>query len=170
MAVQLFQSRPVVSMYQMQSNPVFDEAVLRGRLRFGKGKLFSRCDGARAVMRAVREGHGFFNLPDMDFGAKDAAFVPFFGVPAATLLAPSRMARGARHGGAAGGGRDVARAARAIACAFSSRWTDFPSDDALADTARMNHWIEHEVRRMPGAVPVGAQAFQDAAAGRAAVY
>ena len=29
----------------------------------------------------------------MDFGATDAAFVPFFGVPAATLLAPSRMAR-----------------------------------------------------------------------------
>ena len=29
----------------------------------------------------------------MDFGIKDAAFVPFFGVPAATLLAPSRMAR-----------------------------------------------------------------------------
>ena len=34
----------------------------------------------------------FFNLPDMDFGTRDAAFVPFFGVPAATLLAPSRLA------------------------------------------------------------------------------
>ena len=90
-AVQLFQSRPVVSMYQMQSNPVFEEAVLRGRVRFGNGRLFSRWDGARSVVRAVREGHHFFNLPDMDFGAKDAAFVPFFGVPAATLLAPKSM-------------------------------------------------------------------------------
>ena len=44
-------------------------------------------------MRAIRRGDGFFNLPDMDFGERDAAFVPFFGVPAATLLAPSRMAR-----------------------------------------------------------------------------
>ena len=44
-------------------------------------------------MRSVREGYGFFNLPDMDFGERDAAFVPFFGVPAATLLAPSRLAR-----------------------------------------------------------------------------
>ncbi|HET9207201.1 MAG TPA: lipid A biosynthesis acyltransferase, partial [Burkholderiaceae bacterium] len=92
-AVQLYQSQPVVSMYQMQSNPVFEEAVLRGRLRFGGGRLFSRWDGARSVIRSVREGHHFFNLPDMDFGAKDAAFVPFFGVPAATLLAPSRMAK-----------------------------------------------------------------------------
>jgi lauroyl/myristoyl acyltransferase len=38
------------------------------------------------VLRAIqKEGAGFVNLPDMDFGTKDAAFVPFFGVPAATL-------------------------------------------------------------------------------------
>ena len=119
-AVQLFQSRPVVSMYQMQSNPVFDEAVLRGRLRFGNGRLFSRWDGARSVIRAVREGHHFFNLPDMDFGAKDAAFVPFFGVPAATLLAPSRMAK-ALNMVVQPVVAEVLPAAAAIACAFSNR-------------------------------------------------
>jgi KDO2-lipid IV(A) lauroyltransferase len=27
--------------------------------------------------------------------------------------------------------------------------TGFPSDDAFADTVRMNHWIEQEVRRLP---------------------
>jgi KDO2-lipid IV(A) lauroyltransferase len=26
---------------------------------------------------------------------------------------------------------------------------DYPSDDAVADTLRMNQWIEQEVRRMP---------------------
>src|SRR5882672_3684490 len=60
LAVQLFQSRPVVSVYQPQSNAAFDAAILRGRLRFGHGQLFSRFDSARALMRAVREGHGFF--------------------------------------------------------------------------------------------------------------
>lgn len=147
-AVQLYQSRPVVSMYQMQSNPVFEEAVLRGRVRFGNGKLFSRWDGARSVIRAVREGHHFFNLPDMDFGPKDAAFVPFFGVPAATLLAPSRMAKAL--------GMlvqpvvtEVLPGGQGYRVRFLAPWTDFPSDDALADTARMNRWIEDEVRRMP---------------------
>jgi KDO2-lipid IV(A) lauroyltransferase len=147
-AVQLFQSRPVVSMYQMQSNPVVEKAVLRGRLRFGGGRLFSRWDGARAVIRAVREGHHFFNLPDMDFGAKDAAFVPFFGVPAATLLAPSRMAKAL--------GMivqpvltEVLPGGQGYRVRFLPPWTDFPSDDALADTARMNRWIEEEARRMP---------------------
>jgi KDO2-lipid IV(A) lauroyltransferase len=32
---------------------------------------------------------------------------------------------------------------------FLDPWPDFPSDDALADTARMNRWIEQEVRAMP---------------------
>jgi len=147
-AVQLFQSRPVVSMYQIQSNPVVEKAVLRGRLRFGGGRLFSRWDGARAVIRAVREGHHFFNLPDMDFGAKDAAFVPFFGVSAATLLAPSRMAKAL--------GMivqpvltEVLPGGQGYRVRFLPPWTDFPTDDALADTARMNRWIEEEARRMP---------------------
>jgi KDO2-lipid IV(A) lauroyltransferase len=147
-AVQLFQSRPVVSMYQMQSNPVAEAAVRRGRLRFGHGKLFSRWDGARSVIRAVREGHHFFNLPDMDFGEKDAAFVPFFGVPAATLLAPSRMAK-ALDMVVQPVVTEVLPGGQGYRVRFLAPWTHFPTDDALADTLGMNRWIESEVRRMP---------------------
>jgi KDO2-lipid IV(A) lauroyltransferase len=32
---------------------------------------------------------------------------------------------------------------------FLEPWTDFPSDDAVADTARMNRWIESEIRANP---------------------
>ena len=45
-AVQLFQSRPVVSVYQPQSNAAFDAAILRGRLRFGKGAACTRASRA----------------------------------------------------------------------------------------------------------------------------
>ena len=93
-AVQLFQTRRGATIYQAQSNPVFDAAVRAGRQRFGGSELFARSDSAKPLIRAIRQqGLGFFNLPDMDFGIKDAAFVPYFGVPAATLLAPARMAR-----------------------------------------------------------------------------
>jgi KDO2-lipid IV(A) lauroyltransferase len=37
---QLFQARPVCSVYQRQSNAVFDAAILAGRSRFGNGKIF----------------------------------------------------------------------------------------------------------------------------------
>ena len=147
-AVQLFQSRRGATIYQAQSNPVFDAAVRKGRQRFGGSELFARSDSAKPLIRAIRQqGLGFFNLPDMDFGLKDAAFVPFFGVPAATLLAPSRMARMLgmtvqpviaemlEHGG--------------WRVRFLPPLPDWPSDDALADTLRMNQWIEAEVRHKP---------------------
>ena len=95
-ASQLFQRRRVATIYQSQSNPVFDRAIRRGRLRFDQGDVYSRHDSALPLVRAIKRGHIFFNLPDMDFGLRDAAFVPFFGVQASTLLAPSRMARSLR--------------------------------------------------------------------------
>src|SRR6185437_4292866 len=92
-AILLFQKRKGISIYQAQSDKVMDAALRRGRLRLGNAEIFSRDEAGRALFRAIRRGDGFFNLPDMDFGIRDAAFVPFFGVDAATLLAPSRMAR-----------------------------------------------------------------------------
>jgi KDO2-lipid IV(A) lauroyltransferase len=147
-AVQLFQSRRGATIYQKQSNAVFDAAMRAGRERFGDSVLLSRHDSAKPLIRAIREqGLGFFNLPDMDFGPKDSEFVPFFGVAAATLLAPARMARllgmtvqpVVAEMREQGGWRVV----------FHEPWRDWPSGDALADTRRMNEWIENEVRRHP---------------------
>ena len=149
MATQLFQARRVASIYQAQSSPVFDEAMRRGRLRFENARIFSRHGNALALIRAVKQGDVFFNLPDMDFGLRDAAFVPFFGVPAATLLAPARMARSLGMvvqpvvaemlpGGAG------------YRVRFLPPWDDFPGEqDDEAATARLNRWIEDEVRRNP---------------------
>jgi Kdo2-lipid IVA lauroyltransferase/acyltransferase len=147
-ATQIFQQQQVASIYQEQSDPVMDAAIRRGRLRFNQGEVFPRSDSARPLLRAIRRRWAFFNLPDMDFGIRDAAFVPFFGIPAATLLAPSRMARALDMlvqpvvaEMLPGGAGYVVR--------FEAPWRDFPSDDALADTARMNRWIEDEIRRNP---------------------
>jgi Kdo2-lipid IVA lauroyltransferase/acyltransferase len=147
-AVQLFQSQRGATIYQRQSNPLFDAAMRAGRERFGNSVLFSRQDSAKPLIRAIRQDKlGFFNLPDMDFGRKDSEFVPFFGVPAATLLAPARMARMlgmvvqpvVAEMRAGGGWRVV----------FHEPWQDWPTDDAIADTLRLNQWIEAEVRRHP---------------------
>ena len=147
-AAQIFQSRRFGSIYQAQSNPVFDAAVKRGRLRFGKVELFARTEGARALMRSIRQGQPFFNLPDMDFGARDAAFVPFFGVPAATLLAPSRMSR-ALDMVVQPVVAEMLPGGQGYRVRFLPPWTDFPTPEAEMDTARMNRWIESEIRQAP---------------------
>lgn len=147
-AVQLFQKRRGATIYQAQSNPVFDAAVRQGRQRFGGSELFARSDSAKPLIRAIRQqGLGFFNLPDMDFGLKDAAFVPFFGVPAATLLAPSRMAR--LLGMTVQPVLAEMREDGGWRVRFLPAWTAWPSDDAQADTLAMNQWIEAQVRHNP---------------------
>ena len=147
-ATQIFQRQQVASIYQEQSDPVMDAAIRRGRLRFNQGEVFPRSDSARPLLRAIRRRWAFFNLPDMDFGIRDAAFVPFFGVPAATLLAPSRMAR-ALDMVVQPVVAEMLPEGRGYVVRFEAPWRDFPSDDALADTARMNRWIEDEIRRNP---------------------
>jgi KDO2-lipid IV(A) lauroyltransferase len=146
--VLLFQKRRGISIYQAQSDPVMDAAIRRGRLRLGNAEIFPRDDSAKALVRAIRRGDAFFNLPDMDFGARDAAFVPFFGVTAATLLAPSRLAR-ALNMVVQPVLAETLPAGQGYRVRFLPAWTQFPSDDALADTAALNRWIETCIRENP---------------------
>jgi Kdo2-lipid IVA lauroyltransferase/acyltransferase len=147
-SVLLFQKRKGISIYQRQSNAVMDRALRRGRLRLGNAEIFARDDAGRALFRAIRRGDAFFNLPDMDFGTRDAAFVPFFGVEAATLLAPSRMAR-ALDMIVQPVVAEILPGGAGYLVRYEEPWADFPSDDAVADAARMNRWIESEIRRNP---------------------
>ena len=147
-ATQLHVNRKVVSIYQTQSNAVLDAAVRQGRMRHGKAEIFSRSETAKPLMRAVRQGAVFFNLPDMDFGERDSIFVPFFGVPAATITGLSRLAQltdavvvPALTRQLPGGGGYELR--------FYPAWSNFPSGDVVADTRRMNEFIEQRVREMP---------------------
>ena len=168
-ATQLHQSRTVASIYSQQSNAVLDAAIRQGRLRFGLAEIFPRSDTARPLIRAIRRGQPFFNLPDMDFGTRDAGFVPFFGVPAATLLAPSRMARslGMVVQPVVG---EILPGGAGYRVRFLPPWTDFPSDDAMADAARMNRWIEEEIRRNPGQYLWVHKRFKTRPPGEAALY
>jgi KDO2-lipid IV(A) lauroyltransferase len=148
-ATQLFQPCQVASIYQAQSNAVFDAEMRKGRLRFNQGQVFSRHERALPLVRAIRRGHAFFNLPDMDFGLRDAAFVPFFGVPAATLLAPARMARSLNMV-VQPVVAELLPGGQGYRVRFLDPWPDFPgelTDEAAA--ARMNDWIAEEIRRNP---------------------
>ncbi len=138
----------VVSVYSRQKNPVFDQALLHGRTRFIKPLLFSRQDGIRPVVKAIREGLPFYYLPDMDFGERDSIFVPFFGVQAATITGLSRLARLAHAVVVPAVSRQLP-GAQGYELRFYPAWENYPSGDVAADTRRMNAFIEDRVREMP---------------------
>jgi KDO2-lipid IV(A) lauroyltransferase len=136
------------SIYVQQKNKAFDEVLRQGRSRFREVQLFSRKEGVKPILRAMRELKPYFMLPDMDFGAKDAEFVPFFGIPAATLTAPGRIA-------AATGAQVIPVVATFLPgyagwqVRFYPAWADFPGDDMAASARRMNAFIEERVREAP---------------------
>ncbi len=134
------------SIYSRQKNPVLDRLLYRGRVRFGSPRLLSRQDGMLAIVRTLREGRMFYFLPDMDFGARDAIFVPFFGVPTATVTAMPRLAKLARA-------KVVPMVTRQLENGYEvvvhPPWEDYPTDDLEADVRRMNAFIEAIVREMP---------------------
>ena len=98
------------------------------------------------MVRALKNGLPFYYLPDQDFGAKDALFVPFFGIPAATVTALPRIAKLAR----AAVVPCVTRQTRdGYVLRFYPAWENYPSGDLADDTRRMNAFIEDRVREMP---------------------
>lgn len=85
--------RPAISFYSLQKDPVFDAFLRAKRNRFGLVTMVSRQQGLRPVLRAMRTGLPLYYMPDLDLGARDSVFVPFFGVQAATVPALSRIVR-----------------------------------------------------------------------------
>jgi KDO2-lipid IV(A) lauroyltransferase len=137
-----------VSMYAAQKDPTLSELLLKGRHRFGTQTLVSRQEGIRDVVRAMRSGLPFYYLPDQDYGPRDALFVPFFGVQAATVPGLSRIARMV-------GARVLPCVTRMLprgegyVMTIEPPWENFPTADVVADTRRMNEYIERKVREMP---------------------
>jgi KDO2-lipid IV(A) lauroyltransferase len=145
-AVTMRSDRRHSSIYTPQSDPVVDAWVKAGRLRFGDSRVFHRTTGVKEIIQALRSGEVFYLLPDMDFGAEDSIFTPFFGVPAATLPSLSRFAR-------LGRARIVTILPRLTPGGYTvdilPAWKDFPTSDVAADTRFMNRQLEAYIAAAP---------------------
>jgi KDO2-lipid IV(A) lauroyltransferase len=134
------------SIYTRQSDPVVDAWLRAGRLRFGDVILLHRDEGLKPIVRSLREGRWLYLLPDMDFGPEDSIFVPFFGVPAATVPSLSRFAR-------LGAARVVPFITRMTPQGYEvevlPEWENYPSGDIEADTLLMNQRLEGYIRSTP---------------------
>lgn len=150
-------------------DPVANRWLNWGRSRFGDQLMVARQDGIRPVVRALRAGRPLYYLPDLDYGRKESVFVPFFGVPAATITALSRLARltGAAVLTCV---TEILPDGKGYVTRFGEPWEDFPSEDEVADAARMNRWLEGEIRRMPAQYYWVHRRFKTRPPGAAPVY
>ena len=136
---------PVAGMYRPHGNAAMEWAVRRGRLRYAAA-MFRRED-LRGIVRHLKQGGILWYAPDHDYGRAGSVFAPFFGVSALSITATHQLARmtGAcviplyQQRLPQGGYR----------IHLGPAMTDFPSEDAAADTARVNAMIEDMIRAAP---------------------
>lgn len=142
------QHTDTVCMYANQKSRYLTGLLLQKRIRFGKQRQYSRQQGLRPILKGMREGMPFIYPPDQDQGIKDGAFIPFFGVPAATMTSVPRIAQTT-------GAKVVPCITRLLqggegyVLTFYPAWENYPTGDDIADARRMNKFIEDRVREMP---------------------
>ena len=166
-AVNMRSGRSMVSIYTPQRNRAVDHWLHCGRRRFGDVQLFFRDQGVKSLVAALRKGALLYLLPDMNFGLNESIFVPFFGVPAATVPSLARFAR-------LGQAQVVPITSRLTPSGYEIEvhpaWTDFPTGDLEADTLRMNQWLEARIRTMPAQYYWVHKRFKDRPPGQPPVY
>ncbi len=107
-----------------------------------------RSDDIGALVRALRQNGAVWYAPDQFSRDKRAAMVPFFGTPAATTTSTSRLAR--------------VTGAAVLTCfpqrlpygtgyrvVIGPELDRFPSDDPVADAARLGSLLEAQIRHHP---------------------
>ncbi|MDA7416492.1 lipid A biosynthesis acyltransferase [Xenophilus arseniciresistens] len=138
--------KPSTTIYTTQRDPMVDEWTRKGRTRFGNVTVLHRVDGIKEIVAGLRKGGVLYLLPDMDFGPTNSIFVPFYGIPAATVPSLSRFAR-------LGKAKVVPVVSRFVPGGYEIEvmpaWKDFPSDDAQADTALATRRLEALIDTMP---------------------
>jgi len=99
-------------------------------------------------VKYLRGGGTLWYAPDQDMRSKDTVFVPFFGVPAATITATHHLAR-------MSGALVIPFFHRRLpdgqgyALRLGAPLDGFPGTDVETDTARVNACIEQMVREAP---------------------
>ncbi len=136
---------PLNVVYRPTKNAVLSHTMFTSFSRHGKPIAH---DDIRTMIRALKKNEAVWYAPDQSYRNKGAAMVNFFGIPAATTTATSRLARisGAavltyfpeRLPGNAG-----------YRVVIGPAFEDFPGADAVRDAERFNGLLEAQIRRVP---------------------
>jgi len=136
---------PMNVVYRPTKNKLLSHIMHSSFCRHGKP---IRHDDIRAMIRALKHNEAVWYAPDQSYRNKGAAMVNFFGIPAATTTATSRLARisGARVltyfperlPGRAG-----------YRVVIGPAFEDFPSADAVHDVERFNELLQAQILKVP---------------------
>lgn len=133
-------------MYRKIDNPVIEEVM-----RASRERLFERAiprEDVRLMMKSLKSGKPVWYAIDQGYRGKHSEMVPFFGIPAPTNVALSRLARST--------GAPVVPffamrlpGTQGYKLIIEPALENFPSDDPAADALRLNQRLEQRIRLAP---------------------
>ncbi len=136
---------PGIGVYRPTDHPVWEWAQVHGRLRNNLA-LVDRND-PRSMIKALMRNLPIWYAPDQDYGKNASVFVPFFGVEkAATVIGTHNLARVKNT---------LVQPSWTIRkngkyqLFVKEPLTDFPTEDATADTKRVNKVLEQMIQMAP---------------------
>lgn len=138
---------PVCTMMRDHKNPVLNNRLKANRKRFGL-KLYTRSQGLLPLVQNLKKKVSCYYIADEDFGENNSIFVPFFGVPVATLNTLGRMARLTdakvlpvrSYLDSKTGRYDIT---------IEAPLENFPTDDSYTNARRMNAIFENMISAAP---------------------
>ena len=133
-------------MYRPADNAMVDTIVRRGRQRSVQNLIPS--DNIRALVRDLRNNAMIVYLPDHAQVESNSVLVPFFGEPALTTVATSRLAKISNATVLAYFFRRLPDDSGYV-INIAPPLPDFPSDDPIADTQHMVAQLEDYIRLAP---------------------
>ena len=83
--------RPIHAVYRPNENPVFDRTIRQGRERLLQSTIPR--DNIRQMIRLLKGNGVVWYAMDQNFGHKGSVYADFFGIPAATNTATSRLVK-----------------------------------------------------------------------------
>lgn len=136
---------PLNIMYRPSNNEVMSRFLASNRAERAKRAI--KRDDVRTLITALKANEPVWYAPDQSYRKKGAQMVPFFGIACASNTATTRLAK---MSGAAVLPYFPQRLANGrYRMTILPALTDFPSDDAVADTTRYHQLIEAHVRKVP---------------------
>ncbi len=136
---------PWSGMYRPHENPVLEHMFQRDRKRFFS-QLIPRED-IRSFLRRLKVNETTWYAPDQNYRKKGHVMAPFFGIPAATNPATSKLAK---ISGAVVIPFEYRRQPNnRYLLQFHPALENFPTGDDLADATRINQVFEDMIHRAP---------------------
>ncbi len=132
-------------LYRDPNNPVVASQMRRSR---EKGMAVAvHFDDLKGLIRALRAGYPIWYAPDQGKRTKQTEILPFFGVPAITNTATSKLAEMTGAPVVPYFGRREPDGSYTLS--ILAPLDNFPTADAAADAVRINRLIEEQIRRAP---------------------